>query len=282
MNSTLVAIIFLGSVGIFFAVLLYYVSVKFKVFEDPRIADIENSLPGANCGGCGYAGCHNFASACVEENNFESMFCPVGGTETMSIVARILGKDVPVSEPSVAVLRCNGTCENRPNLILYDGARNCMVASMTTGKGSGCSWGCVGFGDCVSACSFGALSMNNETGLPEVDEEKCTSCGLCVKACPKGLFEIRKKGPGSRRIYVSCMNKDKGAAARKACAVACIGCGKCEKTCKYDAITLKSNLAYIDADKCSLCGECVEACPTGSIIETIPISERNVKVKVII
>jgi heterodisulfide reductase subunit A-like polyferredoxin len=129
-----------------------------------------------------------------------------------------------------------------------------------------CGYGCLGCGDCVEACRFGAIALNEETGLPEVDEEKCTACGACVKACPRHIIELRKKGPKGRRVYVSCVNKDKGAVARKACQAACIGCSKCVKECKFEAITVADNLSYIDWNKCRLCKKCVAACPTGAIV----------------
>ena len=135
------------------------------------------------------------------------------------------------------------------------------------GGETNCTFGCLGYGDCESACTFDAIHVNPTTGLPEVDEDKCTSCGACVKACPKNIIELRKKGPKSRRIFVSCVNKDKGAAARKACANACIGCGKCVKECPFEAITLENNVAYIDYRKCRLCRKCVAVCPTGAIHE---------------
>ncbi|WP_347035107.1 4Fe-4S binding protein, partial [Bacteroides ovatus] len=135
------------------------------------------------------------------------------------------------------------------------------------GGETGCSYGCLGCGDCVAACQFDAIHMNPETGLPEVDEAKCTACGACVKACPKAIIEIRPQGKKSRRVYISCVNKDKGAVTRKACAVGCIGCGKCVKTCPFEAITLENNLAYIDPNKCKSCRKCVEVCPQNTIIE---------------
>lgn len=267
MSVALIAVISLGAVGIILSVVLYVVAQKFKVEEDPRIDQIESALPGANCGGCGFAGCRNFAEACVKAEDLAKLKCPVGGNETMAEVASILGKVVEQSDPKVAVVRCNGTCEHRPKLNNYDGVKSCAVASITSGGDTGCSYGCLGFGDCVDACQFDAIHINEETGLPEVDDDKCTSCGACVEACPKNLIELRKKGPKSRRVYVSCRNKDKGAVARKACTTACIGCGKCEKECKFDAITISDNLAYIDPDKCRLCRKCVDVCPTGAIIE---------------
>jgi len=185
----------------------------------------------------------------------------------MDNIARILGRTADVSIKKIAVVRCNGTCENRPRTNIYDGASKCTIAAALYGGDTGCSFGCLGLGDCVDSCLFDAIHINPETMLPEVVEDKCTACGACVKACPKNLIELRKQGPKSRRIYVSCMNKDKGGVARKSCEVACIGCSKCQQVCPFDAITIENNLAYIDDDKCRLCRKCVPVCPTNSILE---------------
>ncbi|MDL2245137.1 Fe-S cluster domain-containing protein [Parabacteroides sp. OttesenSCG-928-J18] len=262
-----IAIISLGLMGAIGAVFLYAASKKFEVYEDPRIAQVQEALPGANCGACGFPGCAGFATACVGADTMDGLFCPVGGADVMSQVSTILGKEVDMAEPMVAVVRCNGTCAARPRQNQYDGTRSCAIASALYGGETGCSFGCHGFGDCVTVCDFDAIHINPETMLPEVDEEKCTSCGACVKACPKNIIELRKKGPKSRRIFVSCVNKDKGAPARKACDNACIGCGKCVKECAFEAITLENNLAYIDYTKCRLCRKCVPVCPTGAIHE---------------
>lgn len=223
-------------------------------------------LPQANCGGCGYPGCSGFADACVKAGSLDGKLCPVGGQPVMTKIAGILGLDAAASEPMVAVVRCNGTCANRPRVNQYDGARSCAIAASLYGGETGCSYGCLGCGDCVAACQFDAIRMNPETGLPEVDEEKCTACGACAKACPKSIIEIRPQGKKSRRVYVQCVNKDKGAVARKACTAACIGCGKCMKVCPFEAITLENNLAYIDPNKCKSCRKCEEACPQNTII----------------
>lgn len=266
MNVILIAVISLGAIALVAAVILYWASKKFAVYEDPRIAQVAAVLPQANCGGCGYPGCSGFADACVKAGSLEGKLCPVGGQAVMAKVADILGLAAEASEPKVAVVRCNGTCANRPRTNQYDGARSCAIAAALYGGETGCSFGCLGCGDCVAACKFDAIRMNPETGIPEVDEEKCTACGACAKACPKSIIEIRLKGKKSRRVYVSCVNKDKGAVARKACSAACIGCGKCVKTCPFEAITLENNLAYIDYNKCKSCRKCEEACPQGSII----------------
>lgn len=267
MSLLLSAIATLGVIGAASAAILYLVGQKFRVEEDPRIEEVEEVLPGANCGGCGFPGCSSFAAACVKADSLDNLLCPVGGQKVMSKVAAILGQEAPATAKKIAVVRCNGTCENRPRTNLYDGSSSCAIASALYGGNTDCSFGCLGLGDCVDACSFDAIHINPETMLPEVDEDKCTACGACVKACPKGIIELRKQGPKSRRIFVSCVNRDKGAVAKKACDTACIGCSKCQKTCPFEAITVENNVAYIDADKCRLCRRCVEVCPTHAIRE---------------
>ncbi|HOI49682.1 MAG TPA: Fe-S cluster domain-containing protein [Prolixibacteraceae bacterium] len=268
MSITIVyTVITLSAIGTLSAVVLYFVAQKFKVYEDPRIDQVEAALPGANCGGCGHAGCRAFAEACVKENDLSNLFCPVGGNECMSGVAGILGLEAVKKDPRVAVVRCNGTCEYRPKTSNFDGATTCAIASSLYSGETDCQYGCLGFGDCVVVCDFDAIHMNPVTGLPEVIDEKCVACGACVEACPKMLIELRKKFPKERKIYVACRNEDKGGQARKACQVACIGCSKCEKECAYDAITIANNLAFIDSDKCKLCRKCVSVCPTNAIIE---------------
>jgi len=266
-TTILYTTLILSAIGVFSAVILYFVAQKFKVYEDPRIDEIEAALPGANCGNCGSAGCRAFAEACVVKGDLSGLFCPVGGNETMSGVAGILGIVATKKDPRVAIIRCNGTCEHRPKTNHFDGAASCAIASSLYGGDTGCQYGCLGCGDCIPVCDFDAIHMNPSTGLPEVDDNKCVACGACVKACPKSLIELRKKGVKDRKIFVSCRNMDKGALARKSCSVACIGCSKCEKECAYDAITITNNLAFIDSDKCKLCRKCVSVCPTGAILE---------------
>lgn len=262
--TTVLVLALLGALG---AVLLFLVSKKFEVIEDPRIAEVGEVLPQANCGGCGYPGCSAFAQACVKSDNLEGLFCPVGGSPVMEKVSGILGMATTTAEPLIAVVRCNGTCEARPRTNQYDGATNCRIASALYKGDTDCSFGCLGHGDCVVACAFDAIHMNKETLLPEVVEDKCVACGACVKACPKTIIELRKKGPKGRRIFVSCVNKDKGGVAMKACKNACIGCSKCLKECKFEAITIANNLSYIDHTKCRLCRKCVSVCPTNAIHE---------------
>ncbi len=267
MSVLLSAVATLGAIGAGSAAILYFVGRKFHVEEDPRIEEVQEALPAANCGGCGFPGCASFANACVKAETLDDLFCPVGGQETMNKVAAILGKTVAASAKKIAVVRCSGSCDERPQLNVYDGASNCAIAAALYGGDTGCSFGCLGLGDCEESCTFDAIHINPVTRLPEVVEDKCTACGACVKACPKDIIELRKQGPKSRRIYVSCVNKDKGAVARKACNVACIGCSKCQQACPFEAITIENNLAFIIDDKCRLCRKCVPVCPTNSILE---------------
>lgn len=271
-------ILSLSLLGAVLAVILYFVAQQFKVVEDPRIGEVESMLPGANCGGCGFPGCRGFADNLVKAESMEGLNCPVSASETMQKIAAYLGFEALVQEPKIAVLRCHGTCEHRPQLNTYNGAPSCAIASMLYSGETGCSYGCLGEGDCVTACKFDAMYMDPVTGLPVINDEKCTACGACVKACPKHIIELRNKGKNNRRIYVACANKDKGAAAKKACDVACIGCSKCVKVCAFDAITLENNLAYIDYNKCKLCRKCVAECPTQSIHE-LNFPARKVVVK---
>lgn len=267
MSTIVITIISLCAIGIVSAVILYFVAQKFKVEEDPRIDIVEGLLPGANCGGCGYPGCRGLAEAAVKSDTLDGIMCPVGGTETMSKVATVLGREVKTEAPKIAVVRCNGNCENRPRSSEYDGARSCAIEHALYIGDTDCGFGCLGCGDCVAACPFDAIHMNPATLLPIVSDEKCVACGACVKACPRNIMELRNKGPKDRRVFVSCVNKDKGGIARKACKVACIGCGKCVKECPFNAITIENNLAYIDFTKCKLCRKCVGVCPTGAIHE---------------
>ncbi len=276
MSIVLITILTLVGLGALGALILYAAAQKFKVFEDPRIQQVEEALPAANCGGCGFPGCRAFAEALVKADDISDLNCPVGGADVMAAVSKILGKEAGKAAPLVAVVRCNGTCELRPRTNKYEGATSCAAAALLYGGETGCSYGCYGLGDCVESCAFDAMYMDKETGLPVIIEDNCVACGACVKACPKDIIELRKIGPKSRRIFISCVNEDKGAVALKACSVACIGCGKCVKVCPFDAITLKNNLAYIDDEKCRLCRKCAPVCPTNSIHE-LNFPPRKVK-----
>lgn len=261
----LYSLIVLCALGVIFALILYFVAQKFKVVEDPRIDEVASILPGANCGGCGLSGCRALAEFMVKNASFE-VKCPSLNDAALAKIAEILGIEATKSAQNIAVVRCNGSVSNAPKKVKYDAAKTCFYANNIFGGESGCPYGCLGLGDCVSACQFNAIEMNPITGLPTV-KDNCVGCGACVKACPRGVIELRARGIKERRIWVSCINKEKGAIAKKNCAVACIGCMKCTKVCAFEAITVTNNVAYIDFTKCKLCRKCVAECPTGAIHE---------------
>ncbi|MDA3947875.1 MAG: RnfABCDGE type electron transport complex subunit B [Spirochaeta sp.] len=269
----LFSVLTLGAVAAVFATILYVTARKFHVEEDPRENEVAEMLPGINCGACGFPGCAGMASALVDaadSGDISHLNCPPGGQDTMQKIGQYFGLDTGNAKPTVAVLRCGGSCEHAPAKSSYDGPKSCVIAHSTYAGESGCAFGCLMHADCEVACPFDAISMNPDTGLPEVDQEKCTSCGACVEACPRNLFEIRPVGRRDRRVWINCRNTEPAVAAKKNCAVACIGCGLCKKKCDgiVQAITIENNLAYIDPDKCIACGQCVPVCPTNAIAAT--------------
>lgn len=283
MSSTLlITIVSLSLLALISAVILYFIAQKFKVFEDPRIDEVQALLPGVNCGGCGFTGCRNFAETLVAAETFDGLYCPVGGAEVMGSIANYLGKAAPIVDPLVAVLLCNGTPEFRPRTSKYDGASDCRISNNLYVGETDCSYGCLGNGDCVRSCIFDAMYMDPTTELPVIVDDKCVACGACVKACPRNIIELRKKSKKDRKIYVACSNCDKGAPAIRACKVACIDCKKCFKVCEFDAITIENSLAYIDAKKCTFCRKCVTECPTNAIMElNFPLRKSKVEAEAV-
>lgn len=267
-NLILLNTVILGSIAFISALILYLVSKKFKVETDETTVKIVDVLPQANCGGCGRAGCADFATACAKADAdlFANLYCPVGGQKVMQQIAAIKGFEVAEKSPTTAVLLCQGTCQNAPSKVVYEAVSSCRIANRISSGQSGCPDGCLRLGDCIKACKFGALSVNEETGLPQIDSSKCVSCGACAKVCPRGLFEIRSLSQNGSIVYVACRNKQKGATARKNCKAACIGCMKCSKI--NDLIKVENNISYIPADiDASRFGEeLAKNCPTGAIV----------------
>ena len=186
MNIVIIyAVITLSVIGLLSAVILFFIAQKFKVIEDPRIDEVAGLLPGANCGGCGFAGCRNMAENIVKKESPEGYFCPPGGNDTMKAIAAVFGKVAEDKAPMIAVVRCNGTRTNAVNKNEYDGLKSCYFMHNLYSGANGCPYGCLGCGDCVTACQFDAMYMDEQTGLPVVVQDKCIACGACVKACPE-------------------------------------------------------------------------------------------------
>ena len=245
-------------VGLLASVMLSYASKVFAVQEDQLFLDLRAELPGANCGGCGYAGCDDYAHAMAEGGGETPCTkCSVGGPAVAAKLASLLGQDAGSMEKKVAFVMCNGTTENAAKLYEYEDINSCKAAKQLFGGSKTCPYGCIGLGDCVQACEFDAIRIID--GVAVVGRDYCTSCGACAKACPQKLIKII---PESAKVQVRCHNEQKGADARKGCNVACIGCGQCARVCPKGAITVENNLSKIDPEKCIKCGLCAAKCPT--------------------
>lgn len=259
---SMMAVILLSATGAVLGLFLVISSIKFNVKKDPMLEQVEEALPGANCGACGKPGCFNMAEA-MFKGEAEVDSCPPGGEETAQQIARILGKDSSEKkEKTTAYIRCKGMTDDiATKKFDFIGIGSCLMADRIGGGWKSCEFGCLLYGDCVQACPFDALHMTDQG--PAVDLEKCTSCGLCVKACPRDIIEII---PLKKKTHiVSCISTEKGGRVRKQCKVGCIGCGLCVKACKFDAIKVEDNLAVIDQEKCKMCQACVKACPQNTI-----------------
>lgn len=261
----------LAGIGFVAAAVLYVAARFFHVDEDPRIDQVEEILPCANCGACGLTGCRAFAEEVTRtdsSDDFANFYCPVGGSAAMEEIANLLGHTVDLKEPTVAALKCQGSKQNAPPKVRYDGEQTCLAAHMVFSGESGCPTGCLGLADCVGVCDFDALYMDEETGLPVVRADKCTSCGACVKTCPRGLFDIIPAGKDDKRVYVACKNHDKGGVARKYCKAACIACMRCTKVTGDDKVQVTDNLSVIDTsvDVEKFGPALAGCCPTNAIV----------------
>ena len=245
----------LGILGTVFGAALGFAGKKFAVKTDERAARIREVLGGANCGACGYAGCDAFAEA-VAKGEARPEKCSPGGAKTAKAIGEIMGLEVEISEALVARIRCQGTCENAAPRYDYAGLESCRAAAAMAGGPKLCEYGCVGLGDCIAVCKFGAISK--QEGIVAIDPEKCAGCGACAEICPRSIITLQKR---SQSILVACRNKAIGKIARMQCKTACVGCKRCEKQCPSQAIHVVDGVAEINELLCTRCGACVESCP---------------------
>ena len=260
MNAILIATAAMGSLGLIFGALLALVSRLFAVPVDERKSALRDCLPGANCGGCGFAGCDAYAEA-VASGKAEVGKCPVGGEAVAKKMGDIMGVTVSAQEPMMAFVRCQGDLEHCQLRFDYEGPRTCKNAALAASGDKGCRFSCLGYGDCVEKCAFGALTVDKNR-LAHVDPDKCRGCGQCVTACPRGILTML---PRTSQVYIACSALDKGKAVRDHCTAGCISCGKCARTCDFGAITMVNNLPQIEWEKCVGCMRCADGCPTGAL-----------------
>ena len=272
--SIAIPVILVVIVGLLASCMLSYASKVFAIQEDQLFLDLRAELPGANCGGCGFAGCDDYAHALVENSEIPCTKCSVGGPAVAKKLAALMGQEAGEMEKKVAFVMCNGTTENAEQLYQYEDIDSCKAAKQLYGGSKVCPFGCIGLGDCVEACNFDAIRIMN--GVAVVGRDYCTSCGACAKACPQKLIKII---PESSKGQVRCHNEQKGADARKVCKTSCIGCGMCARVCPKGAISVENNLSRIDPEKCIKCGMCVVKCPTGAIQDVLHTPEQLDKVK---
>lgn len=259
-SAIIAATVLVAAVGLFIGLFLGIAGKKFAVETDEKEIAVRETLPGNNCGGCGYPGCDGLAAA-IAKGEAPVNGCPVGGEPVGNKIAEIMGVEAASSVRMTAFVKCSGTCEKTKNDYIYTGVEDCtMLSFVPNGGAKTCSYGCCGFGSCVKVCPFDAIHIVN--GIAVVDREACKACGKCVEKCPRHLIQLI---PYEQKVAVGCSSHEKGKQVMNACEVGCIGCKKCEKNCPSGAITVDDFCAHIDYEKCTNCGACKDICPRGGI-----------------
>lgn len=268
---SLISVVALAGIGLLLGLLLSAAKLKLHVEKDPLIEKIIGLLPGANCGACGCAGCADYAAKIVTEG-WSLDKCPGASDEAVAQIAALMNMEAVNMERQIAAVRCHGGKDVTATRFTYSGPQTCAAASSLLDGPKVCSYGCLGFGDCIKACMFDAIKMG-EDGYPIVDKTKCTGCNMCVLECPRDVIALM---PKNAEPSVMCMNKEKAPIMKRGCSVGCTGCTLCEKNCPEHAITVTSYCANIDYSKCNSCMKCVEMCPV-PVISPIEKSKKYMK-----
>lgn len=277
----LIAIALLGGLALVFGLVLAAASKAFYVEVDPRLEKLNECLPGANCGGCGYAGCGGYAEAVLKGEAPIGM-CASGGTDCAMAMGEIMGIKAEAVTRKVALVKCSGyrTYDEEGKQTHgaklkgnYEGFKDCLAASKVAGRGHlVCKYGCLGFGSCTKVCKYDAIHVVD--GVAKVDQEKCVGCMSCANACPRNLIVPVEYG---QHVVIACASNAKGAVTVRGCSQGCVGCGLCKKICPNDAITVENNLATIDYSKCNGCGICATVCPKKLIVNNSAVAPEPVK-----
>lgn len=266
MNTILIPVVIVAAMGLVLGLGLAVASKVFAVPVDEKAEKIRACLPGANCGACGFSGCDGYAAALSEGKTDKTNLCGPGGKDTAKGIAEVLGVESCDVKQMVAVVLCQGNFNNVGMKLDYSGVKSCRMAAQLFGGPKQCTYGCLGFGDCVEQCPYGAIFLCD--GVARVNPELCQSCKMCMNICPRGLIELYPVDEAHAGVF--CKNRDKGALTRKACKQGCIACTKCVRVCEAGAVTIENNVAHVDTSKCTGCGKCMEGCPTGAINTILP------------
>ena len=270
----IMAVVIMTGVGVVFGFVLALADKKFAMEENPLIGEVEEALPKGQCGACGFPGCAKYAEAVVLDPDVPPNKCVPGKAEVAAIVAKLTGKVAEATEPKYAHIRCRGGIGVAKLAYDYKGVHDCAAAKIVQQGPKECKYGCLGFGTCVKNCPFGAMTMG-ENGVPVVNKAICTGCGKCASVCPQHVIELI---PISSKVQVSCSSKEMGAAARKACTAACLGCGLCQKNCAHEGgVKVIDHLAVVNPDICHDCEEitCVAKCPTKAIEALVAVAKKE-------
>ena len=260
-NRILWAVLIVGGFGALFGVVLTVVSKVFAVPSNPTRDAVREALPGANCGGCGYPGCDGCADA-IAAGKAAVSACPVGGADVAKKIGEIMGVAVDATERKVARVICQGGTDRCRVRFDYHGIMDCNAAVIVQDGYKACRFACLGLGNCERVCPFDAIHIDQAKMIAVVDENKCQSCGKCIAECPRNVLELR---PVSQPVDMLCRNAEMGKVVSQKCSAGCIGCERCAKACKFDAITIVNHLPVIDDSKCRHCMVCAEVCPTGAM-----------------